>query len=185
MAQDAPAKERSSFDNLNATRVIVTTLGVLFGISGANHGLFEFLQGNKPTGTLFIHAIGEAQQFWPKGTEDAFTILPTFWNAGLLSMIVGLVIVGWSLFFIETKYGRTVFLALSIILFLVGGGIGIFLKQAWSRPVIAGAAIFSSIVYILLWDGVAQKLHDKGGIGVLINLAILAVLLILRWPALG
>ena len=32
-----------------------------------------------------------------------------------------------------------------------------------------------------MWDSVAQKLHDKGGIGILINLAILAVLLVLRW----
>jgi hypothetical protein len=134
MAQDAPAKERTSFDSLNATRVIVTTLGVIFGLSGVNHGLFEFLQGNKPTGALFIHAIGEAQRFWPEGTEDAFTLLPTFLLAGLLSMIVGLVIVVWSLFFIETRYGRTVFLALFILLFLVGGGIGqvAFFIPAWA-----------------------------------------------------
>ncbi|MBN1123311.1 MAG: hypothetical protein JXJ17_19725 [Anaerolineae bacterium] len=134
MTQNVPAKERTSFDNLNATRVIVTTLGVVFGLSGVNHGLFEFLQGNKPTGTLVIQAIGEAQRFWPEGTEEAFTILPTFWIAGLLSMIIGLIIVVWSLFFIETKYGRTVFLALFILLFLSGGGIGqvAFFIPAWA-----------------------------------------------------
>ena len=34
----------------NAIRITVTIIGVLFGISGINHGLFEILQGNRPTG---------------------------------------------------------------------------------------------------------------------------------------
>jgi hypothetical protein len=77
---------------------------------------------------------------------------------------------------------------ISLVLAAAGftaGGIGIFLNQPWARPVIAGAAVFSSVVYILLWDGMAQKLHDKGAVGILINLAVLAVLLILGWPDLG
>jgi hypothetical protein len=127
-------KERSSFDNLNATRVITTTLGVIFGFSGINHGIFEFLQGNTPTPGLVIQAIGEAQRFWVYGTEEAFTILPNFMISGLLSMVVGLTIVVWSLFFIQTRYGRTVFLLLFILLFLVGGGIGqlVFFIPAWA-----------------------------------------------------
>jgi hypothetical protein len=127
-------KERLSFYNLNATRVIVTTIGVLFGIAGFNHGFFEFLQGNTPTNGLFIHAIGEAQRFWVHGTEDAFTIIPNFLISGLLSMILGLTIVIWSLWFIQTKYGRTVFLVLFILLFLVGGGVGqiFFFIPAWA-----------------------------------------------------
>jgi hypothetical protein len=125
---------RSSFHNLNATCVIVTTIGVIFGIAGFNHGFFEFLQGNKPTDGLVIQAIGEAQRFWVFGTEDAFTIIPNFLISGLLSMILGLTIVIWSLGFIQTKYGPTVFLALFILLFLVGGGIGqvIFFIPAWA-----------------------------------------------------
>ena len=126
-------QERSSFFNLNATRVIVTTIGVIFGFSGMNHGFFEVLQGNTPTGGLIIQAIGEAQRFWILGTEEAFTVIPNFLVSGLLSMIVGLAIIIWSLRFIQTKYGRTVFLGLFILLFLVGGGIGqiIFFIPAW------------------------------------------------------
>lgn len=38
-------KGRSSFQNLNATRITATTIGVFFGLfSGVNHGFFEFLQ---------------------------------------------------------------------------------------------------------------------------------------------
>jgi hypothetical protein len=126
--------KRSSFYNLNATRVIVTTIGVIFGFGGFNHGFFEFLQGNTPTDGPVIQAIGEAQRFWVLGTEDAFTIIPNFLISGLLSMAVGLTIVIWSLWFIQSKYGRTVFLGLFVLLFLVGGGIGqvAFFIPAWA-----------------------------------------------------
>ena len=124
MKNEVLDKEKSSFYNLNATRVIVTTIGVIFGFGGFNHGFFEFLQGNTPTDGLIIQAIGEAQRFWALGTEEAFTIIPNFLISGLLSMVLGLTVVIWSLWFIQTTHGRTVFLVLFILLFLVGGGIG-------------------------------------------------------------
>ena len=134
VGEKAVDNARLSFANLNATRIIVTTIGVIFGLSGFNHGLFEALQGNTPTDGLIIQAIGEAQRFWVLGTEEAFTIIPNFFFSGIMSMIVGLAIIVWSLWFIQTKYGRTVFLVLFILLFLVGGGIGqiIFFIPAWA-----------------------------------------------------
>ena len=128
-------QEISSLSDANATRVIATTAGVFFGLfSGMNHGFFEILQGNTPTDGLFIHAIGEAQRFWPLGTEDAFTILPNFMLTGIVSMIVGLTIVIWSIWFLPGKHGRTIFLGLFILSFLVGGGIGqvAFFVPAWA-----------------------------------------------------
>jgi hypothetical protein len=38
------------------------------------------------------------------------------------------------------------------------------------------------VLYIVFWDGQMQKLPDKGAIGILISLAILAAVLVLRWP---
>jgi len=64
----------------------------------------------------------------------------------------------------------------------VAGGVGILASQSWSRPVIVGSAIFSSLLFILFWDGVAQRLDNKGAVGILINVAILAALLVFRWP---
>jgi hypothetical protein len=127
-------KERTSLSHLNAIRVTTTTIGVIFGIAGFNHGFFEFLQGNRPTDGLIIQAIGESQRFWALGTEEAFTIIPNFLISGLLSMVLGLTIVVWSLRFVETRHGRTVFLALFILLFLAGGGIGqiAFFIPAWA-----------------------------------------------------
>jgi hypothetical protein len=62
----------------------------------------------------------------------------------------------------------------------VAGGIGILIKQAWWPPVVVGSAAFSTVIFILFWDRGMQKLDDKGGIGILINIAIIGVVLILR-----
>jgi hypothetical protein len=126
---------RSFFDNLNATRVIATSIGVFFGLfSGVNHGFFEILQGNKPTRGPLIDAIGEAQRFWPLGGEPAFTLIPNFLITGIASIVVGVAIVIWSIWFLPTRHGRTVFLGLFILSFLVGGGIGqvAFFIPAWA-----------------------------------------------------
>jgi hypothetical protein len=78
--------------------------------------------------------------------------------------------------------------SISLILAAIGlvvGGIGILVSQAWWRPVVVGVATFSSVVYILFWNGRIQNLDGQGGIGLLINIAILLAVLILRWPRLG
>jgi hypothetical protein len=78
--------------------------------------------------------------------------------------------------------------SISYVLAAIGfmaGGIGILVSQAWWRPVVVASAAFSAVIIILFWDGKVQMLDDKGGIGLLINLAILVALLILRWPSAG
>ncbi len=75
----------------------------------------------------------------------------------------------------------TIFLVWAALGFVVAG-VGIFAGLAWFRPVLAGAAAFSSIIYILFWDGGWQNLDDKGGVGLLINVAMLTAVLILHWP---
>lgn len=114
-----------------ATRIIVATLGTIFGISGMNHGFFEMLQGNVPTGGLFISAIGEAQKMWPHGNELAFTLIPNFFMTGIAAMIVGLVIIIWSLGFVHKKNGPTIFILLFALLLMVGGGVAQILFFPW------------------------------------------------------
>ena len=65
---------------------------------------------------------------------------------------------------------------------LIVGGIGIFAGQAWWRPVVVGVAVFSSIVYILFWNGRMQNLDGQGAVGLLIDIAILLAVLVFRWP---
>jgi hypothetical protein len=117
------------------TRITASTLGVFFGLfSGINHGIFEILQGNKPTSGLVINAIGEMQRFWPEGTEPAFTLIPNYRITGVVSILVGIAIIVWSIWFLPGKHGRTVYLGLFILSFLVGGGMGqaFFFIPAWA-----------------------------------------------------
>jgi hypothetical protein len=80
-----------------------------------------------------------------------------------------------------TRLLASIFCLLAAIGF-VAGGTGIVLMQAWWRPVVVGSAAFSALIFFLLWDGKTEKLADKGGINLLINLAILAAVLLFQWP---
>ncbi|NVM01028.1 MAG: hypothetical protein HWN67_01715, partial [Candidatus Helarchaeota archaeon] len=122
------------WNDINATRIIVATIGVILGIAGFNHGFFEALQGNKPTGGLFILAIGEANRMWLYGTEGAFTLIPHFLITGIFAMSISIFIIIWSVGFVHKKHGTSIFLLLFIVLFLVGGGIAqiLFFLPTWA-----------------------------------------------------
>jgi hypothetical protein len=68
--------------------------------------------------------------------------------------------------------------------FLIGG-LGIFLRQPWWRSVVIGAAVFSTLLFLLFWDGAWSRLADQGGVGALINLVVLASVLVLKKPDFG
>ena len=54
----------------------------------------------------------------------------------------------------------------------VAGGIGLLTEAAWSRAVLIGAAVFSSAVVLLFWDGSTQMPVQKGLVGLVVNVAI-------------
>ena len=64
----------------------------------------------------------------------------------------------------------------------VAGGLGIVLRLEWWRPMVVASAVFSAAIFILFWDGEGRRLASKGGVDVLINIAILFVVLVLQWP---
>jgi hypothetical protein len=130
---------------------------IIFGIFFILHG-FVFLLYSGQSFRLFELQPGMA---WPDGSWVFSKLLGD--NAVRLAA---------GIFFIFTAIG------------FIAGGIGIFAAQAWWHPAVIYAAVFSSVLIILFWDGGLQKLADKGGIGILINLAILVSLLIFHWPAL-
>lgn len=66
----------------------------------------------------------------------------------------------------------------------VAGGIGLLAKWSLWRPIVLSGAVLSTMVYLLMWNGKLKGLDNQGGIGILINLAILASLLIFQWPKL-
>ena len=64
----------------------------------------------------------------------------------------------------------------------VSSGVALLASQSWWRPAVITAALFSTAVYALFWDGKMQALNAKGLIAIVINLAILVSLLVIRCP---
>lgn len=114
-------------------RVVAAALGACVGLSGIDHGIFEVLQGNTPTPGMLIPAIGPAQQMWEYGTEDAFTLVPNYLVTGVLAIALGAVMLVWSLGFLDRPGSDRVFLGLGVLMFAVGGGVGmlVFLLFGW------------------------------------------------------
>jgi hypothetical protein len=71
---------------------------------------------------------------------------------------------------------------ISLILAAIGfvaGGLALLFKQVWFQPVVAGAAILSILTYILFWNGKMLNLDSQGGVGILIDGAILISMFVL------
>jgi len=73
---------------------------------------FSIRQGYAPTGGLILATVG------------ALSIIPNFLITGIAAITIGLLIVIWSIGFVHMPKGPLVFILLSILLFLVGGGFG-------------------------------------------------------------
>jgi hypothetical protein len=105
-----------------ATKTVASTMGVLVGLAGIDHGIFEIFQGNVRPDDLMIAAIGPAQRFWEYGEETALTIIPNFLATGILAVIIGILVTIWSVKYIDKKFGAGILFLLGVILFLFGGG---------------------------------------------------------------
>ena len=58
----------------------------------------------------------------------------------------------------------------------LAGGVGYGLSQDWATPVLVGAAVLSTVVLVVMWDGRFDLLVEKGVVGVAINVAVVALL---------
>lgn len=122
--------------NTSAARITASSIGVVAGLGGMEHGLFEFLQGNIRPDGMVMNAIGPAQRLWEYGNEPGFTLIPNFFITSILAMTAGFLVIIWSIAFINRKHSAWVLAFLSIIMFLVGGG--------FSPPVFAILAIIAA-----------------------------------------
>ena len=129
-------------------------LGIIVGVFFILHGLVHFLYSGQ-SARLFELQHG---MIWPDGSWAFSRLFGNETTRVLASILCILAAIGF-----------------------VAGGIGIFVSQGWWRPVVAGSAAFSAVIFILFWDGQSQALANKGLFGILINLAILVALLVLRW----
>ena len=127
MINEKGSKDRLTLTGFSAIGVMTSILGVILGIASFEHGFFEVLHGNVAVKVGTIDAIGVANRLWPNATEPAFTLIPNFFITGIAAMTVSLVVIIWSIWFVrKQKLGGLVFLLLSIVQYLVGGGIAPF-----------------------------------------------------------
>ena len=61
----------------------------------------------------------------------------------------------------------------------VVGAIGYLLGTGWATSALVGASVLSTATILLMWDGSLAKVVDKGLLGVVINLFVVAWLLVL------
>ena len=108
-----------------ATRIVAVSLGALAGIAGLEHGIFEIMQGNtRPSGLMFSSwgpQVCDPAKIW-HACEPAMSLLPNFFITGILTVVISLAILVWSVALVQRKHGGSVLLVLSIAQLLVGGG---------------------------------------------------------------
>ncbi|OGO20085.1 MAG: hypothetical protein A2144_07065 [Chloroflexi bacterium RBG_16_50_9] len=131
---------------------------ILLGIFLLLHGLVHLLYSGQ-SARLFKLQPG---MIWPDGSWSLSRIFGDEPTRVLASILCALVTAGF-----------------------LAGGIGLFASQSWWRPVVVASAVFSAMIFILLWDGKFQMLLNNGIFAILINIAILVALLVFRWPRLG
>ena len=96
-----------------STKLLVIIMGILTGLTGSMHGIAEILQGNKPTEGLVLAGVG------------VLTVIPNYLCTGIVSTLLGAGVITWTITSVHKKSDPSVYLLLSILLFLTGGGIAI------------------------------------------------------------
>jgi hypothetical protein len=109
---------------ISATRVTVSTFGVLAGWAGIEHGIGEVLQGNVAPDGVMIQSWPESELFAILTGEPAMTIVPNLLATGILAILISLVFLVWALMFVQRKNGGLVLILLSVVMLIVGGGFG-------------------------------------------------------------
>ena len=94
----------------SSTKLYVIVLAALGAVGGVLHGISEILQGNRPPTDIALR-IG------------AFTVIPNYLITGICAVVVGTCILVWTLARIDRRWGPTLYLSLSVVLTLVGGGV--------------------------------------------------------------
>ena len=131
--------------NFNASKFTAILFSIFGAFFGLEHGIGEILQGNISTPGLKIYAYSASGLAFPFGREPALSVVPNYLISGILSILLGLIIIIWSIKLIQIKFGAVGLLGLSIILFITGGGFGPFTTLIFAS--IAALKINSNFIW--------------------------------------
>lgn len=115
---------KRSLTNASAARIIASTFGILAGLGGLTHGIGETLQGNVAPDGIFVKSWTQGPIATNMGGEPGITLVPNLLVTGILTIVVSLAAIVWSVAFVQRKRGGLVLILLSVAMLLVGGGVG-------------------------------------------------------------
>lgn len=108
----------------HATRITVSTIGVLAALAGIEHGVGEIRQGAVAPAGVVIQSWPDSALFRDLNGEPAMTLIPNLRSTGVLAVLFSLIFLVWVVFFVYRRKGGLVLIALSLIMLLVGAGFG-------------------------------------------------------------
>ena len=107
----------------SAARTVASTFGVIMSLAGLEHGVGEILQGNVPPSGLMFESWPRSEVFEIMAGEPAMSVVPNLLASGILTVLISVAALIWSIAFLDRKGGSLVLVFLSLSLLLVGGGI--------------------------------------------------------------
>jgi hypothetical protein len=105
-------------------RVLAAAGGVLAGIGGAVHGVGEVMQGPGWSGSIFFESWTTGPIADNLGGEPGLSLVPDLLVSGLLTLGSAAALAWWSVRHRDHRYAGRVMAALSVLMLLVGGGVG-------------------------------------------------------------
>ena len=115
---------KNALTNISAARIVASVFGALAGLGGITHGIGEVLQGNVAPDGIWIYSWTQGPIATNMGGEPGMTIIPNLLVTGILTIIVSLITIIWAAAFVQRKNGGRILIFLSVIMLLVGGGVG-------------------------------------------------------------
>lgn len=107
-----------------AMRTVVGVFGVLAALAGMEHGAGEILQGPVAPGAPVFRSWPAYEAFEILDGEPAFTVLPDLLVSGVATVVVAAMLAAWAVAGVRRRHGSLGLVALSVLLFVVGGGFG-------------------------------------------------------------
>jgi hypothetical protein len=109
---------------INASRTVASIWGFLAGFGALVHGIGEINQGSVAPDGILIYSWTTGPIATNMGGEPAMTLIPNIMLSGILTLILSLIVMVWSVAFVQRKRGGLVLILLSVGMLLVGGGFG-------------------------------------------------------------
>jgi hypothetical protein len=136
------------------TATLFSTLSILAGIMGIEHGIGEVLVGNRPTEGIFILSWPNSEFFEIMVGEPAMTIVPNYLVTGLLAILLS-----GTFLAVSTKFGLdrkaiVILFALLILMLLTGAGFG--------PPILGAIAVLIALKInspLKTWSKLPSRLH--------------------------